>query len=423
MEVKSINVALRSNERFGFTDRQLEMGFPNVGLELCRLCALEKDNLLGIYDSDELACCNQPAEVEPQELLPNVEDEFIREKNNEYDPLGEESDADARGSRNNEEWENTSNWLCTDCSEVSMSNDDENMYLCSYDARCRKMVPDFFQQFNNVEDLREHHRSEHNQDARYMLFSNKKVCNTHKLVHSDLKPAFVCSACGKSFKQQSSLFYHARCHLPEEVKFKYPCDLCKKRFKTGMQLRKHHSVHTGAKPHQCDVCGRTFREKGTLREHHRIHTGAMPFACEYCGKTFRFKGILTTHRRQHTGERPYSCYECQHHFTNWPNYNKHMKRRHGINTSRSARPGPKEADNPVPLQQPAPPEVSTSAPVQQTQEAMPDPAPQPQIYQEIQPADLYGNISSSLGQASPNSLPTYMAYNVYSLSHLELDAK
>ncbi|RZF34456.1 hypothetical protein LSTR_LSTR013026 [Laodelphax striatellus] len=44
-----------------------------------------------------------------------------------------------------------------------------------------------------------------------------------------------------------------------------------------------------------------------------------------------------THRRQHTGERPYSCYECEHHFTNWPNYNKHMKRRHGINLSRATR--------------------------------------------------------------------------------------
>jgi len=58
-------------------------------------------------------------------------------------------------------------------------------------------------------------------------------------------------------------------------------------------LRKHQTVHTGAKPHQCDVCGRQFRERGTLREHHRIHTGAMPFTCEFCGKSFRFKGILT----------------------------------------------------------------------------------------------------------------------------------
>lgn len=65
------------------------------------------------------------------------------------------------------------------------------------------------------------------------------------------------------------------------------------RFKTPLQLRKHQTVHTGAKPHQCDVCGRQFRERGTLREHHRIHTGAMPFTCEFCGKSFRFKGILT----------------------------------------------------------------------------------------------------------------------------------
>ena len=123
------------------------------------------------------------------------------------------------------------------------------------------------------------------------------------------------------------------------------------RFKTALRLMKHKTVHTDIKPHKCDVCNREFREKGTLNEHLRIHTGAMPFSCEFCNKKFRFKGVLTvnalksfpllwfcynfvyvfpqTHRRLHTGERPYSCLECNHHFTNWPNYNKHMKRRHG----------------------------------------------------------------------------------------------
>lgn len=223
-------------------------------------------------------------------------------------------------------------------------------------------------------------------------FSNKKALDSHRIIHTDKKP-HVCNVCGKAFRQQSALYVHSRCHLPDELKNKFACDecdkrfstkpnlvthkrihtgvrnftcdqcgksfvqkgnldahllthstakpfscqLCDKSFKTELQLRKHGSVHTGVKPHQCDICGRQFRERGTLREHHRIHTGAMPFSCEFCGKTFRFKGVLTTHRRQHTGERPYSCVECQHHFTNWPNYNKHMKRRHGINTSRQAR--------------------------------------------------------------------------------------
>nr|CAD7586270.1 unnamed protein product [Timema genevievae] len=225
--------------------------------------------------------------------------------------------------------------------------------------------------------------------------------------------------------------YSSSCHTCTTLQtIKHLCS----RFKTPLQLRKHQTVHTGAKPHQCDVCGRQFRERGTLREHHRIHTGAMPFTCEFCGKAFRFKGILTvgniafssisvgfshrltkhvvvytrvaglqligprvdllmapfpnlklwvlmypltpsqlarpclssapdlvstgaqpslhqTHRRQHTGERPYSCLECQHHFTNWPNYNKHMKRRHGINTSHQPDPNKLALANMANLQQ------------------------------------------------------------------------
>ncbi|KAF6204004.1 hypothetical protein GE061_002343 [Apolygus lucorum] len=406
-------------------------------------------------------------------ILSAVEDEFIDGKTDAEERLEEGSDGDAESIPADKEII-PGIWLCSDCSA----------------------------QFDEVTDLRQHHRTEHNQDERYVcdfcsklfidfnaflthlrrhknclkyscevcgkFFSNKKIVDAHKVVHTNGKP-YVCSQCGKSFRQQNSLFLHSKCHLPEDIKHKFPCELCSKkfsskpnlqthmrihaglrnftcdqcgksfiqkgnldahllththdkpyqceqcdkRFKTGMQLRKHHSVHTGAKPHRCDVCGRTFREKGTLREHHRIHTGAMPFSCEYCGKAFRFKGILTTHRRQHTGERPYSCHECQHHFTNWPNYNKHMKRRHGINTSRSARsdkpalatnqqpsqPTQPPPQQPPPQQPPAPPSASAPAP----------------IFQEIQAADLYANIQS---QTLGATLPTYMAYNVYSLSQV-----
>ncbi|XP_022190022.2 zinc finger protein 665 isoform X2 [Nilaparvata lugens] len=263
----------------------------------------------------------------------------------------------------------------------------ETRFLCTQCTKVFTNQATFFAHIKRHRNLEKYNCAE---CGKY--FSTKRVFEMHSSTHSNTRP-YVCHTCGKAFRLHSALFMHSRCHLPEEVKNKYACDQCDKRFttkpnlvthkrihtgirnftcdqcgkgfiqkgnldahlmthsqdkpfhcdicnkgfKTTLHLRKHASVHTGAKPYQCQECGRHFRERGTLREHLRIHTGDMPFTCEYCGKAFRFKGILTTHRRQHTGERPYSCFECEHHFTNWPNYNKHMKRRHGINLSRATR--------------------------------------------------------------------------------------
>ncbi|XP_046426809.1 zinc finger protein 737-like isoform X1 [Neodiprion fabricii] len=285
-------------------------------------------------------------------------------------------------------------WLCTDCNDKLPSlemlerhheivHNQQAKFMC---VQCCNVYDKYYGFLTHVK--RHKNKSKFSCEDCGKSFVHKKVLESHKAIHSEDRP-HICQTCGKAFRQQSALYIHSRCHLPDTMKNRYQCDQCDKRFstkpnlvthkrihsgvrnftcdqcgksfiqkgnleahflthsadkpytcsqcpkafKTPLQLKKHETVHTGAKPHQCAVCGRTFREKGTLREHHRIHTGAMPFTCEFCGKCFRFKGILTTHRRQHTGERPYSCLECQHHFTNWPNYNKHMKRRHGINTS------------------------------------------------------------------------------------------
>lgn len=176
-------------------------------------------------------------------------------------------------------------------------------------------------------------KNRHQCDQCPKRFGTKPNLLAHQRIHAGVRD-YTCDQCGKSFVQKGNLDNHLLTHTAARP---YSCSTCGKTFKTLVRLKKHGSVHSGLKPYQCDVCGRQFRERGTLKEHHRIHTGAMPFKCEFCGKSFRFKGVLTTHRRQHTGERPYSCLECQHHFTNWPNYNKHMKRRHGINTSVTVR--------------------------------------------------------------------------------------
>ncbi|XP_076277236.1 uncharacterized protein LOC143207526 isoform X3 [Lasioglossum baleicum] len=239
-------------------------------------------------------------------------------------------------------------WLCTDCNDKLPSleglevhhetvHNQQAKYMC---VLCCKVYDKYYGFLTHVKrhknkakfsrcHLPDTMKNRFPCDQCDKRFSTKPNLVTHKRIHSGVRN-FTCDQCGKSFIQKGNLEAHFLTHSADKP---YSCTQCSKAFKTPLQLKKHETVHTGAKPHQCAVCGRTFREKGTLREHHRIHTGAMPFTCEFCGKCFRFKGILTTHRRQHTGERPYSCLECQHHFTNWPNYNKHMKRRHGINTS------------------------------------------------------------------------------------------
>ncbi|XP_050309715.1 gastrula zinc finger protein XlCGF26.1-like isoform X1 [Anthonomus grandis grandis] len=290
-------------------------------------------------------------------------------------------------------------WTCCDCSLVFLRaellkdhcvaahNIVSVKYLC---ADCPKVYSKYVSFINHVK----YHKPflKFCCDVCYKWYETSKEIKEHQITHVEDEP-YQCTTCGKRFRVQSLLTVHNRSHLPSSVKNCYPCDQCPKKFgtkpnliahkrihlgikdyscnqcgksfvqkgnldnhllihnsnrpfkcnvcdktfKSLIRLRNHSSIHSGLKPHQCDTCRRQFREKSTLREHQRIHTGVMPFTCEFCGKSFRFKGVLTTHRRQHTGERPYSCTECQHHFTDWPNYNKHMKRRHGINTSVNCR--------------------------------------------------------------------------------------
>ncbi|XP_053621457.1 gastrula zinc finger protein XlCGF26.1-like [Plodia interpunctella] len=164
------------------------------------------------------------------------------------------------------------------------------------------------------------------------VYKNPNSLRDHMKLHKiDRKRNYTCERCGKMFYNKGTLTSHIMSH--DKVK-PHVCRICNKSFLYPNMLRRHVEMHSGIKPFSCEQCGRCFRLQYQLNAHKIVHTDSMPYICQYCNKAFRYKQILKNHERQHTGAKPYSCQQCGMEFTNWSNYNKHMKRRHGTDTSK-----------------------------------------------------------------------------------------
>ena len=90
----------------------------------------------------------------------------------------------------------------------------------------------------------------------------------------------------------------------DTVEKQYPCDVCKKVFMTGAELRRHERTHTGERPFECAVCGKKFTQSGNLDRHLRTHTGERPFKCTQpgCDKSFSRGDDLNRHLLTHLGQ-------------------------------------------------------------------------------------------------------------------------
>lgn len=182
----------------------------------------------------------------------------------------------------------------------------------------------------------------------YTPFSSQQDLILHKNIHANIKmKIFSCTTCGNSYNTKELLSKHKRSAHPsvmtsddllddtalvepkvqliDEDNKLFKCKICKKRFTTVNNLRRHGLIHkrpayfggTGIEhvyQNQCNWCLRSFKTQSGLLNHkplcNRVKTSTLPnfnntvighpftkaFKCKDCKKWFSSKNSLYKHR-------------------------------------------------------------------------------------------------------------------------------
>uniref|UniRef100_A0A182N5W2 C2H2-type domain-containing protein n=1 Tax=Anopheles dirus TaxID=7168 RepID=A0A182N5W2_9DIPT len=149
---------------------------------------------------------------------------------------------------------------------------------------------------------------------------------SHRKIHSE-SPKFACTECGRAFVQKINLIQHHKTHLSERP---FQCDQCSKSFCEKAHLQRHLNYHSQERPYRCELCGKCYKTERCLKVHSAVHNNERPFVCPECNKGFLSSSKLRQHSNIHSGLRPFKCKYCTRDFTNFPNWLKHIRRRHKV---------------------------------------------------------------------------------------------
>ena len=103
------------------------------------------------------------------------------------------------------------------------------------------------------------------------------------------------SPCGKAFTHRSTLVKHLRIHKGERP---FICHICSQSFIQNSNLKRHMLIHTGERPYSCDECSKSFTTASNLRIHKQVHQSRQireKFACSFCNRKFLYKSSAFKH--------------------------------------------------------------------------------------------------------------------------------
>ena len=141
---------------------------------------------------------------------------------------------------------------------------------------------------------------------------------------------YVCSECGKTFKNRRSLVPHMLLHTGIK---NHQCEVCNQMFCSRSNLLSHKAQSKcGAEEVVCPTCGKKCSNKYYLKRHIVRHTAERQFKCEFegCGKSFFDQHVLRSHEKIHLGIKDFHCSLCPKQFTQSQQLSVHMKRHNGV---------------------------------------------------------------------------------------------
>ncbi|XP_052773081.1 zinc finger protein 271-like [Mya arenaria] len=155
------------------------------------------------------------------------------------------------------------------------------------------------------------------------LFASLTSYNRHRWKH--LGRRFYCTKCPKSFTSSSAM----KCHdiiIHEGLK-PWECSICGLKFGRKTHLQRHEFVHTGRRDYMCEHCGKGFSSNQNVRTHiNQIHEKRTPlFPCDVCKKQYKSKNTLKQHLKIHNNQRDFKCKLCSRAFIQKISYQDHMK--------------------------------------------------------------------------------------------------